>query len=187
MKPAIFIDRDGTLNREVDVLRDIKQLEVLPNVAAPLKQLSDLGFLIIIITNQPVIARGWLTPAQVEEINAELVHRITIDGGVVDAVYYCPHHPNANLPEYRAQCDCRKPNIGLFNQAMKKHDIDMSKSFMIGDSTGDILAGQRAGVKTILVETGYAGKDDKYEVKPDFQVEDLAGAVNIIKTHVSKN
>ena len=183
MKKAIFIDRDGTLNREVDVLRDIKQLEVFPNAAPALKALSELGYYIVLITNQPVIARGWLTEAQVDEIQAELKRRIETDGGVINAMYYCPHHPNANLPEYRTECDCRKPNIGMITRATKEHDLDLQQSWMIGDMTGDIVAGKKAGLKTILVKTGYAGTDGKHDVKPDYEAADISEAVEIIGKH----
>ena len=187
MAKAIFFDRDGTLNEEVDVLRDVAQLRVLPGVSDALKKLRDLGFLLIVVTNQPVIARGWLTRAQVEEIHDELLRRLNAEGATIDKLYYCPHHPNANLPEYRVECECRKPNIGLIEQACAEFDIDPAQSFFVGDSTSDILAGNRATLTTILVETGYAGKDGKYNVVPDFIVKDLSQIVNVIaRSEVTK-
>lgn len=178
---AVFLDRDGVINREVDVLRNLKQLRLLPGAAQAIRQLNKLGFLIIVVTNQPVIARGWLTEKEVGAIHNVLIKRLAQKGAGIDAIYYCPHHPNANLKEYRCNCRCRKPNIGLIKKAVKKFKINVKISFMIGDSTRDILAGKRAGLKTILVETGYAGKDGKYDVKPDFRIKNLSEAIKIIK------
>jgi D,D-heptose 1,7-bisphosphate phosphatase len=181
MNKAVFLDRDGVINKEVDVLRSLKQLRLLSGVAQTIKQLNKLGFLIIVVTNQPVVARGWLTEKEVDNIHNVLIKRLSQKDAKIDAIYYCPHHPNANLKKYRCHCQCRKPNIGLIKKAVEKFKINVKISFMIGDSTGDILAGKRAGLKTILVRTGYAGKDGKYDVKPDFAVKNLIKAIKIIK------
>jgi histidinol-phosphate phosphatase family protein len=186
MNKAVFLDRDGVINREVDVLRSLKQLRLLPRVAQAVRQLNKLGFLIIVVTNQPVIARGWLTKKGLEKIHQVLIERLAKKGARIDAIYYCPHHPNANLKKYRRRCQCRKPNIGLIKKAVKKFKINVKESFMVGDGTGDILAGQRAGLKTILVETGYAGKDGKYDIKPDFIIKNLNEAIKIIKNKCLK-
>ncbi|MBI3589571.1 MAG: HAD family hydrolase [Candidatus Liptonbacteria bacterium] len=179
--PAVFLDRDGTINREVDVLRDLKQLKILPRAAEAIKKINRLGFLVIVITNQPVIARGWLTEKEVDKIHAVLISRLARKGAKIDAIYYCPHHPNANLKKYRVKCHCRKPNIGMILKAAKKYKINLKKSFMIGDHTRDILTGKNAKLKTILVKTGYAGKDNYYKIKPDFTTQNLQGAIKIIK------
>lgn len=181
MNKAVFLDRDGVINKEVDVLRSLKQLRLLPGDAQAIGQLNKLSFLIIVVTNQPVIARGWLAEEEVDAIHNVLIKRLVQKGARIDAIYYCPHHPNANLKKYRCNCRCRKPNIGLIKKAVKKFKINVKKSFMIGDSTRDILAGKRAGLKTILVKTGYGGKDGKYSVKPDFVSKNLMEAVSIIK------
>lgn len=181
MKPAVFLDRDGVINKEIDVLKNIRELRILPNVAEAIKAMNKLGFLVIVVTNQPVVARGWLSEKQLDEIHAVLLYRLGEKGARIDATYYCPHHPDANLVKYRVKCRCRKPNIGMIKTATADFDIDLKKSFMIGDSTRDILAGRRAGLKTILVETGYGGKDGKYDVKPDFIAKNLLAAVKIIK------
>lgn len=181
MNKAVFLDRDGVINREVDVLRNLKQLRLLSGVARAIRELNKLGFLIIVVTNQPVIARGWLTEEEVDAIHNVLIKRLVQKGARIDAIYYCPHHPNANLKKYRRRCQCRKPNIGLIKKAVEKFEINVKISFMIGDSTGDILTGKRAGLQTILVETGYAGKDGKYNVKPDFVIKNLSEAIKIIK------
>lgn len=184
MKIAVFLDRDGVINREVDVLKSISQLRLLPNVAQAINKINKLGFLVVIITNQPVIARGWLTENQVDEIHAVLIKRLGEKKAKIDAVYYCPHHPNANLKKYRTECSCRKPNIGLIKKAAKELNINLKKSFTVGDRTADILAGKRAGLKTILVKTGYAGKDRKYNVKPDFTAKNISAAMEIVKRHI---
>ncbi len=181
---AIFLDRDGVLNREVDVLRDVKQLRVLPGVAVALRTFTKRGFLNIIITNQPVIARGWLTERGVEHINEVLLQRLAARGARIDAVYYCPHHPNANLKKYRVKCACRKPAVGMIKNAVKDFQIDLKKSFFVGDTTMDIMTGRNAKLKTILVKTGYAGHDGRYNVKPDFTAKNLMGAVRIIAAYV---
>jgi len=162
-------------------LRSIKKLRILPRAAEAIKKLNKLGFLIVVVTNQPVVARGWLKEKEVDALHALLVRRVAKKGAKIDAVYFCPHHPNANLKRYRMQCACRKPNIDMISKAIKKYKINKRDSWMIGDSTRDILAGKRAKLKTILVKTGYAGRDGKYKVKPDFVAKDLHTAVKIIK------
>lgn len=180
---AVFLDRDGTINREVDVLRNLKQLRILPGTAKAIRKLNLLGFLVIVVTNQSVVARGWLTEKGLDRIHAVLLGRLRRGGGKLDAIYYCPHHPNANLKKYRLECRCRKPNVGLIARALKDFKIDPKKSFMVGDGTRDILTGKRAGLKTILVKTGYAGRDGKHHVQPDFTARNLAQAIKIISKH----
>lgn len=182
MQRAIFLDRDGVINREVDVLRRLSQLKILPNVAKAIKQINQLGFLVIVVTNQPVIARGWATESAVENINIVMAKRLARQGAEIDAIYYCPHHPKANLKKYREVCDCRKPKPGLILKAIKDFKIDRRQSFMIGDHAWDILAGKAAKLKTILVETSDRSHDPAYaHVKSDFTVKNLAAAVSIIK------
>ena len=181
MTKAVFIDRDGVINREVDVLRSIKQLKLLPGAAKAVEKINKLGFLAIVITNQPVIARGWLTEKEVDEIHAVLIKRLGKKNAKIDAIYYCPHHPNANLKKYRIKCSCRKPNAGLIKKAQKAFKIDMKKSFMVGDHAWDIMAGKKAKVKTILVKSNRIS-DPKYDyVKADFKANNFDKAVNVIK------
>jgi histidinol-phosphate phosphatase family protein len=182
---AVFLDRDGTINKEVDALRNVTQLRVLPGAASAVKKLNRLGFLVVVVTNQPVIARGWLTEKGVDEIHGVLIRRLGRRGAKIDAIYYCPHHPNANLKKYRMQCHCRKPNIGMIQKAVREIGISRRSSWMIGDSGRDIAAGKKAGIKTILVKTGYKGKDVDYGVKPDFVARNLEAAVAIIRKHAA--
>lgn len=183
MKKAVFLDRDGTINKEVNNLRDINQLRLLPNVAKAIRKFGQNHFLIIMITNQPVVARGWITEKQLEEIHMVLMARLKKQGARIDAIYYCPHHPNANFKKYKKDCSDRKPNIGLINKAVKDFNISLKDSFLIGDSTTDIKTANNADIKNILVKTGYAGKDKKFDVSADYIAKDLLEAVSIVCKH----
>jgi mannose-1-phosphate guanylyltransferase / phosphomannomutase len=177
---AVFLDRDGTIIREVDLLRSVRQLRLLPGAADAIRSLNRRGFRVIVVTNQPVIARGWLTEEGVEEIHRVLARRLRRLGAALDAVYFCPHHPQANLLRYRVRCRCRKPGAGLIRRAAREFGIDLSRSFIVGDRTPDILAGERAGVTTLVVGTGYGGRDGKYAVTPDHRARNLREAARII-------
>lgn len=180
---AIFLDRDGTINKQVGDLVDVKQLRILPGTASAIKKLNRLGFLVVVITNQPVIARGWLTEKEVDAIHGVLIKRLGKKGAKLDAIYYCPHHPDAQVKKYRVFCRCRKPEIGLILRAAKKFGINLKKSFIVGDTVRwDVLAGKKAKMKTILVKTGVA-HDPKYNAKPDFVAKNLKEAVLIIQKH----
>ena len=183
MKRAVFLDRDGTINREVENLRHRNQLRLLPNVARAIKELNQNNFLIIVISNQPVVARGWITEKELAEIHKTLMIRLEKQGAKIDAIYYCPHHPNANLRQYRKDCPDRKPNIGLIKKAVKDFNISLSDSFLIGDSTRDIKTAYNAEIKNILVRTGNAGKDKKFDIISDFTAKNLLEAVSIICRH----
>ncbi len=181
---AIFLDRDGTINKEVDVLRSLTQLRILPGVPEAIRLFNKLGFVVVVITNQPVIARGWLTEKEVKEIHQILLSRLSKKNAKIDAVYFCPHHPEANLKKYRKACGCRKPKPGMLLQAIKDLSIDRKGSFMIGDHATDIMAGKAAGVKTILVRSSERSKDSAYaHIRPDFLAKNLLAASRIIKRH----
>lgn len=180
---AVFLDRDGVINREIGILSSLRQLKMLPSAASAIAALNKMGFLVVVTTNQPVIARGLISEPELDAIHAVMIKRLSRRGAKIDAIYYCPHHPNANLKKYRMKCRCRKPNIGLIMRAVKEHGIALKKSFLIGDRTVDIMAGKKAHVRTILVKTGFGGADGKFNVTPDFIAKDLAAAVRIIKKH----
>src|SRR3989338_5019263 len=179
-KKAIFLDRDGVINREVDNLKSINQLRLLPYVSQAIKKFNQSGFLVIVITNQPVIARGWIDEIELQNIHKELVNRLKKRGTKIDAIYYCPHHPNANLTKYRKDCQDRKPNIGLIKKAVNDFNISLKDSFLVGDTTSDIQTAKNAGVKSILVKTGYAGNDKKFKVIPNYSAKNLDEAANLI-------
>ena len=178
----MFLDRDGTIIRQVELLHKPSQLKIFPETAEAVKAFNKLGYVTVIITNQPVVARGIIGPKEVDRIHAILIKRLAKRGAKIDAVYFCPHHPKANMKKYRMVCKCRKPNPGMILKAVKEYGIDLKKSFLVGDSTQDVLAGNRAKVKVILVRTGHGGKDPwQHEGKPDFVVKNLRGAARIIK------
>jgi D-glycero-D-manno-heptose 1,7-bisphosphate phosphatase len=152
---AIFLDRDGVINKYVGFLRNIDAFELLPGVAGAVKKINDSGFLAIVVTNQPVIARGEVTTGQLREIHNKMETLLGQEGAYIDGLYVCPHHPDkgfeGEVPELKIDCECRKPKPGLLLQAAKDFHIDLSASWMIGDSESDIRAGEAAGCKCILV------------------------------------
>lgn len=155
LQKAVFLDRDGTINKYVGFLTNVEQVELLEGVSEAIKLLNKSDYLVVIITNQPVIARGDVTTLELQEIHNKIETLLGNDGGYVDAIYYCPHHPDSGFEgevrELKIKCDCRKPNIGLFEQAARDLNIDCSQSWMIGDSESDIIAGNRAGCSSILI------------------------------------
>lgn len=159
---AIFLDRDGTINKYVDFLRDIDKFELLPNVAKAIKKINESGYLAIVVTNQPVIARGEVSVTELEYIHKKMETLLGYEGAFVDYIYYCPHHPDkgyvGEISELKIDCDCRKPKPGMLLEAAKKYNIDLSKSWMVGDSENDVLAGKAAGCKTCLVKRNGYGK-----------------------------
>ena len=175
---AVFIDRDGTINVDVHYLNNPKEFEMYPGVGEGVKKLKDNGFKIIIITNQSGIARGYFT----EEVLSKIHERMEIEFNVfdvkLDGIYYCPHHPDDN-------CDCRKPQIGLFEKAIIEHDIDVDKSYMIGDKLLDIDAGKKVGVETILALEPH-NRDEMMSIKnewkynPDYISDDFIDIVEWI-------
>lgn len=181
---AVFLDRDGTLIEQVDQLCRADDLAPFEFSGPALRRLNRSNFLSVLVTNQSVVARGLCSPDDLFAIHDRMEALFGRAGGWLDALYFCPHHPDGGYPEenpeFKVPCDCRKPGIGMFTQAAADLNIDMVSSWMVGDTTTDILAGKKAGVRTILVHTGLAGKDGKFDVRPDFEAQDLAGAVDII-------
>lgn len=159
---AVFLDRDGTLNKYVGFLRDINDFELLDGVTDAIKAINNSGYLAIVVTNQPVIARGEVTVQQLEEIHNKMETLLGLDGAYIDAIYYCPHHPHkgyeGEIPELKFDCDCRKPKPGMIMQAAADFNIDLSQSWMIGDSENDIKCGLNAGCKTVLIGSGDFGQ-----------------------------
>ena len=154
---AVFLDRDGTINKYVGFLRHIEDFELIEGVSEAVKKINQSGYLAIVVTNQPVIARGEVTWEELNEIHKKMVTLLGRDGAYIDAIYVCPHHPDKGFegerPEYKIDCDCRKPKPGLLLQAAKDFNIDLSQSIMIGDSDRDVEAGEAAGCKPVLVKT----------------------------------
>lgn len=152
---AVFLDRDGVIIEDVDLLVKVAGIRILTGVSEALLMLRHHGFHLIVISNQTVVARGLASEAEVAQINDAINQQlIKTSGAGVDQFYFCPHHPNATVQSYRINCDCRKPKPGLILRAAKEHKIDLAASFVIGDRITDIIAGARAGCRTILVQTG---------------------------------
>lgn len=184
-KKAIFIDRDGTLNKNPSgYIVHPYQMELIDGVGAALKKINKSEYLSILVTNQPVIARGDVSPEELRLIHNQMEVLLGKDGAYLDEIYYCPHHPDAGFPneigEYKKVCDCRKPSSGLIDRAINKFNINRLDSWMIGDSTVDIAAGLNANLKTILVETGKSGMDGKLSVYPDYSFNDLSKSIEFI-------
>lgn len=152
---AVFLDRDGTINKYVGFLRDIDQFELIDGVAEAIKKINNSGYLAIVVTNQPVIARGEVTFGELEEIHNKMETLLGLEGAYLDAIYFCPHHPHkgyeGEVPELKFDCDCRKPKPGMLLQAAKDFNIDLSQSYMVGDSESDVLAGENAGCMGIML------------------------------------
>lgn len=152
---AIFLDRDGTINKYVGFLRNIDDFELLPNVSEAIKMINRSGYLAIVVTNQPVIARGEVTFAELENIHNKMETLLGRSGAYLDAIYYCPHHPDkgfeGEITELKFDCNCRKPKPGMLVEAAKKFNIDLENSWIIGDGKNDIFAGKNAGCKTALI------------------------------------
>jgi len=181
---CIFMDRDGTLNVYKGLLADLDTFELEKNVAEAVKLINRSGFLAIVATNQPVVARGMCEISDIKQIHRKMEVLLGQQGAYFDDIVFCPHHPDKGFPEenakYKISCTCRKPNIGMIVQMAQRYNIDLLESYMIGDSTVDIQTGINAGLKTVLVKTGQAGMDRKYNVKADFEADNILEAVKLI-------
>lgn len=173
-RPAVFLDRDGVLCKEKSYVTSLEELEIFPYARQCMEVLHQKGFLTICLTNQSAVARGMLAEEELQRMNQYLVAEIGLD-----ALYYCPHHLEG-MGKYRQRCSCRKPGIGMVERAMQEFEIDMSASYMVGDRAADILCGQNAGLKTVLLESGYGTMRLEQPVKPDFVYEDLEEWISVL-------
>jgi histidinol-phosphate phosphatase family protein len=181
---AVFLDRDGTLVKEVDGLTAPEQLELLPEAAPALRALNHYGWRAVLATNQPVVAKGFCTEADVGVIHHKLETLLGREHAFLDRIYWCPHHPRSGFPgerpELKIECQCRKPQPGMILQAARDLNLNLADCWLIGDSTTDIQTARNAGVKSILVRTGHAGRDGKFSAAPDFAAENVLDAVRLI-------
>ena len=181
---AIFLDRDGTMNVSKGFISNADDLELIPGTIEAIKAINKSGALAIVITNQPVIARGECSFEELHNIHNKLKTLLGEKGAFVDDIFYCPHHPDkgfeGEIPELKFDCECRKPKTGMIDEAVKKYNIDLSKSYMVGDSTMDLELARNAGVKSVLVDTGFAGNDGKYDRSCDIEAKNLLDAVEKI-------
>lgn len=181
---AVFLDRDGTLVKEVDGLVSLDQLELLPEAAEAIHELNHRGWRAVMITNQPVVAKGFCTEADIERIHNKLETLLGIEHAFLDRIYWCPHHPQKGFPgervDLKIDCNCRKPKPGMILQAAADLNLSLPDCWFIGDTTIDVEAARNAGVKSILVETGYGGADAKFTAHPDARAENVLDAVRLI-------
>ncbi len=173
MQPAIFLDRDGTINREIGYLSEPEKFELLPNALAGLKKMQDFGYRLVIVTNQGGIGLGYFTKEDFYRVNKKMLTEVSQAGINIDKIYFCPHGKAEN-------CPCRKPEIGLILRAKRELNLDLSHSFFIGDSEIDIQTGARAGMKTLLISSELLPDPSGIEPKPDFVAKDLLEAAEII-------
>ena len=181
---AIFLDRDGTMNVSKGFISKADDLELIPGTIDAVKAINKSGALAIVITNQPVIARGECSFEELHNIHNKLKTLLGEKGAFVDDIFYCPHHPDkgfeGEVSELKFDCECRKPKTGMIDEAVKKYNIDLSKSYMVGDSTMDLETARNAGIKSVLVNTGFAGNDGKYDRSCDIEADNLFDAAEKI-------
>lgn len=181
---CIFLDRDGTINKKNGFISNEDEFELEECALEAIKKINKSGYLAVVITNQPSVARGLCEIEDIERIHKKLATILGREGVYLDDILFCPHHPDKGFPEenpiYKIPCDCRKPKTGMIDKAAARYNIDLSKSWMVGDTTMDIQTGVNAGTRTALVLTGDAGKDKKYDVQPNLVCKDLLEAVERI-------
>ncbi len=175
---AVFLDRDGTINEEVGYLDSFDKLRLLPNAAAAIRLINEAGMKAIVVTNQAGVAKGLFAESFVNEVHRRINGTLKAAGALIDRFYYCPHHPDEGEPPYRQICSCRKPAAGMIFAAARELDLDLGASFFIGDTTRDMEAAAAAGVKGILVKTGYGLNHLDGGGNPVYIADDILGAVS---------
>jgi histidinol-phosphate phosphatase family protein len=182
----VFLDRDGTLVKEVSAqgLRSIDELELLPGVPEAVHELNHAGLRAVLVTNQPVVAKGFTTEAELQQIHNKLETLLGREHAFLDRIYFCPHHPEKGFPgervDLKIECDCRKPKTGMIQRAQRDLNIDLKNSWLIGDTTTDVQTARNAGLKSILVRTGHGGADAKHSAWPDHTFDTLLEAVRFV-------
>lgn len=177
---AVFLDRDGVINEEVEYASDPKDLHIIHGAPQAIRRLNEKKIPVIVVTNQAGVARGYFSEAHVKVFHDALSEELKKEGAHIDRFYYCPHHPTAGRGKYKIVCDCRKPMPGLLHQAAKDLSLNLKNCVMVGDKASDLAAGFTAGCKTILTLTGYGSKEIstwKESFQPSFVAPDLPGAV----------
>lgn len=177
---AVFLDRDGTINVEKNYLHLIEEFEFIPGVPEAIARLNRAGFLVLVVTNQSGVARGYFSLEDVERLHAHIQAVLPQFGAHIDRFYICPHHPTAGTGEFKLACNCRKGEPGLLLQASEELGVDLSVSYMVGDKLADLEAGSRAGCRSILVRTGYGEETESTGFKEAEVVDDLSAAVKLI-------
>jgi len=173
---AVFLDRDGVINEDLDFVWEAEKLRILPNVGRAIARLNEHGFTVVVVTNQSGVARGMYTLDDVDRFHRALSESLATSGAHIDGYYACPHHPEGTVPEFALTCDCRKPEPGLLHRAQQELDIDLASSYVVGDSARDIEAGRACGCTTVFV----GGRVEAARAAPDASAADLLEAVDII-------
>lgn len=184
-RAAVFLDRDGVINEQMGYVNHVSRFVLLPGVAAAIGKLNRAGVLVLVATSQSGLARGYFPASLLHEVHELMRQQLAGLGAHLDGIYVCPHHPEAKEALYRQDCDCRKPKPGLVLRAAGELGLDLLKSYMVGDRWTDIRCGAAAGLKTVLVRTGYGRGEELYigpqeTVQPETVQEDLAAAVDWI-------
>ena len=182
---GIFLDRDGTINREVEYLSSPDQLELLPGSAEAIRLANDLGFKVVIVTNQSGVARGFFTEESVNAVHDRLLAMLALENARIDAIYYCPHHPELGLGKYKTDCSCRKPKTEMADKAIARFNLDPAVSYVIGDRMADVELARNIGAHAILVKTGY-GNDElalsrSRNIQMEFVAENLLEAMRYVE------
>jgi D-glycero-D-manno-heptose 1,7-bisphosphate phosphatase len=188
---AVFVDRDGVINRMhfnadfglIDSPANPDQFELLPGVGRAIRSINEIGLALVVVSNQPGIAKGKFTPALLRAMEEKMLSAIAAEGGKVDAIYNCLHHPEATVDEYRVRCDCRKPSPGLLRNAAADLSLDLPHSYTVGDGVTDIAAGKAAGTTALFVSSRKCYNCDaliEYQTWPDYIVSDLGEAATVI-------
>jgi D-glycero-D-manno-heptose 1,7-bisphosphate phosphatase len=180
---AVFFDRDGTLVRDPGYLTHPDQVELLDGAAEAVKEVQLLGYKTVVVSNQPGVARGIITEEMLEQVHQRMRELMSGKGASLDAIYYCPYHPDGSIPRYRQDSDWRKPKPGMLLAAAAELDIDLAESWMIGDNARDVEAGRSAGCRTILINSAHTASEAAGKTKPDHVAVNMREAVNIIKKH----
>ena len=183
-RPAVFFDRDGTLNEEVEFLSAPEQMRLISGAGRAVRAVNESGLLALVISNQSGIARGLFTEEDLIPIHAKFQQELGASGARIDRIYYCPHHPTSGIARYRMDCDCRKPRPGMLRRAEKEMGVDLRRSYVIGDRIVDVLAGRSIGAKGILVLTGYGTSSveecREQGIEPDYIAPSVGEAVSFI-------
>ena len=184
-RPALFMDRDGTISEEVGYVNHPARFRLFPYTAAAIKLLNENGWLAIVVTNQAGVARGYFSEDVIIQIHEQVQRDLQNASAKLDAIYYCAHHPSVGEPPYRLDCDCRKPRTGLIDRAAADFQIDLGRSWMVGDRYGDVELARNAGLHSAFVLSGYGRGEWEYQrgswqIEPELVAEDLLEAVKTI-------
>lgn len=192
LRPAVFLDRDGTINEQMGYINHISRFHLLPDAAKAIKLLNDNNIPVVVVSNQSGLARGYFPEELLDEVHAKMNELLAREGAAIDGLYVCPHHHEARQEKYRRDCNCRKPKTGMLLQAAKELNLDLAGSFLVGDRWSDLKCARQAGCTPVLVLTGYGRGDYQYigpgqDIQPAFVAETLLDAVTWILQRIDRD